>query len=377
MRVAFGMTVLNRCSARGTVDGIANYAREVYSRLENGYRCQVRGFTYGGRESAGVGEAVIDFGPFKAQALYSAGTGLSFPVASKRVAGKFDLVHATDHLVPRLKTVPVVATVMDAIPLSHPEWVSYSMRSVKNELWRRSVHWASHVITISEHARDEIVRWFRIPEHRVSITPLGVDRRWFDPPGAERLVDVVERYSLPAHFFLFVGTLQPRKNLLRLIAAHRALPAGVRKEFPLVVVGRAGWGCHEEVAQLNGGDGGALRWLRYVADADLVPLVSSASAMVFPSLCEGFGLPVVEAFAAGVPVITSDSTALRETAGDAAVLVRPESIGEIADAMRFVCANESLASQMAMRGRDRALSYSWERTAIETEKVYERVLAKL
>ena len=281
-------------------------------------------------------------------------------------------MHATDHLIPRLRKTPVIATLMDAIPLAHPEWVTYSFLGLKNALWRRSACWADHVVTISEHAKQELMQWFRLPEKRITVTPL-VDQRWFVTPTTSDIGRVNAEYALPERFFLFVGTLQPRKNVSQLIAAHRRLPDTVRREFPLVVVGRAGWGCNAEVAALNEGDQGALRWLRYVPDGDLVPLVSRATALVFPSLHEGFGLPVLEAFAVGIPVLSSNATSLPEVAGDSAILFDPNQSDEIAEAMKLLINDDVLAKKLEF-GRERAALFTWERTAEMTADVYRRVL---
>lgn len=374
IRVAFGTTVLERGLAQNAVDGIGNYSRELLGRLDRAEGLQLTPFAYSLAAAPAPAGRVLDFGAFQTQAIYSLATGLPFPVASRRVARTIDIVHATDHLIPRLPKVPVVATLMDAIPLAHPEWVAYSFRRVRNALWRRSAAWANHVVTISNYAKQELVEWFRIPEHRITVTPLGVDQRWFMMPAQADVDRVKANYALPERFFLFVGTLQPRKNLARLIAAHRGLPDALRRELPLVVVGRAGWGCEAEVAALSEGDNGALRWLRYVPDRDLIPLVSRATALVFPSLHEGFGLPVLEAFAAGVPVISSNATSLPEVAGDAAILFAPDQVGEMTDAMRLLANDERQAEVLRVRGRERAASFTWERTAQMTDEVYRRVL---
>ena len=376
MRVAFGTTVLERGLAREAVDGIGNYSRELLDKLTGVSGVQPIPFTYSRadlRDAAQSGR--LGLGPFGPQALYSLATGLSFPIAKRRLFGRLDLVHATDHLIPSIRNLPVVATLMDAIPLSHPEWVAYSFRNVKNAIWRKTAHWATHVITISSHAKEELIEWFRLPEHRISVTPLGVDRRWFAFPSPFEVHRINVTYALPERFFLFVGTLQPRKNVARLIAAHRMLPMSLRKEYPLVVVGRAGWGCEGEVSALEDGDGGALRWLRYVPESDLVTLVGRAAGLVFPSLHEGFGLPVLEAFAAGVPVIASNSTSLPEVAGDAAFLVNPERTDELSDAMRELVGNSAVADRLRIAGRERAARFTWDHTTALTVKVYRQVLA--
>ncbi len=370
MRVGFGTTVMARGLAQGGVDGIGSYTRELMQRMAQSPDIALQPFTYAGPMPPEMAASVVDAGDFQRQALVSLTTGVPFRTMQKVLTVKVDLVHATDHYIPKLRGIPVVATLMDAIPLAHPEWVTYRFKRVKNELWRRSTHWAQHIITISEFSRTEIAHWFKIPEKRISVIPLGVDERWFAIPAPEEMERVRTKYQLPAQFFLAVGTLQPRKNIGTLIAAHRMLPAALRRDVPLLVVGKAGWGCEEVVAQLKQGDGGALRWLQYVPDADMLPLLRQASALVFPSLHEGFGLPVLEAFAAGLPVIASNATAMPEVAGPGAVLVDPVVPGDWADAMRQLLLEGSRIDAMKICGRNRASHLTWTRTSEMTKSVY-------
>ncbi|HBI16255.1 MAG TPA: glycosyltransferase family 1 protein [Desulfobulbaceae bacterium] len=375
MRVAFGTTVLQRGLASESLDGIGNYTRELLKQLGQMRGLELKPFAFSGNRFSSSGHPILNLGPFKSQAILSAASGLSFPFADRSVAGEVDLVHATDHLIPSLGNVPVVATLMDAIPLAHPEWVPSSFRKIKNSLWRRSVHWARWVVTISAHARQELVKWFKLREDRISVIPLGVDRRWFVVPSNVDIERVNRHYGLPRCFFLFVGTLQPRKNILGLIAAHRMLPRAMRNDFPLLVIGRPGRGGLQTVRALAGNEDQTLRWLQYVPDTDLVPLVRRASAMVFPSFYEGFGLPILEAFAAGVPVVASNLSALPEVAGDAAWLVDPTRADALAEAMQSVVLEAATADELRRRGRARALQFTWEKTAAETAKVYHQVLA--
>lgn len=370
IRVGFGSTVLARGLAQGGVDGIGSYTRELMHRMTQSPDIVLRLFAYSGPMHPVMAASVIDVGNFQRQALTSLATGLPFGFMQKTVAGKVDVVHATDHYIPKLHGIPVVATLMDAIPLAHPEWVTYRFKRVKNELWRRSAHWPQHIITISEFSRTEIAYWFKIPEKRISVIPLGVDERWFIKPSPEELESVRVRYKLPNQFFLAIGTLQPRKNIETLIAAHRALPRALRHEAPLVVIGKSGWGCDKVIAQLMCGDAGALRWLQYVADADMLPILTQASALVFPSLHEGFGLPILEAFAARVPVIASNTTAIREVVGAGAVVINPLIPAEWADAMKSVLLNKVDVAAMKEQGFARAQFLSWERTSAATSRLY-------
>ncbi|WP_232222183.1 glycosyltransferase family 4 protein [Thioalkalivibrio paradoxus] len=374
LRVAFGVTALAHGLAGQGVDGIGAYSRELGARLAGTVAMDLRPFVYGPPAGLLGDSSARDVGRFRHQALGALLTGASFPGLRAMAREGLELIHATDHLVPWVRGTPVVATVMDAIPLAHPEWVSYPLKRISNALWRRSVQWANRVITISEYSRMEIERWFGVPGERIHVIPLGVDSRWFEPPGGEDLERVRQHHRLPDAYFLFVGTLQPRKNLTRLIAAHRRLPEYLRRDVPLVVAGRAGWGCDSVMAELRAERDAGLRWLGYVPDADLPAVFAGAAALLFVSLHEGFGLPLLEAFAAGVPVVASRTTALPEVAEGAALMVDPTDTGEIADAMRQVLDAAGLAARLSESGLARAREFTWDRTARMTLDVYRAVV---
>lgn len=159
---------------------------------------------------------------------------------------------------------------MDAIPLSHPDWISSSrLREQKIWLFRKSAHWADHIITLSEFSKTEIAKYFGISENRISVTPLGVDDRYFERLSGFNVESIVAKYSLLERYFIFIGTFQPRKNLDLLIAAHEALPPKAREEYPLMMVGRSGWGCSDLIARLSQyPPGGLVRWLQNVGDLE-------------------------------------------------------------------------------------------------------------
>lgn len=370
MRIGFGSTVLARGLAQGGVDGIGSYTRELMQRMAQQPDVALHPYAYAGPMPLDMAADLVHAGDFQRQALLALATGHPFNGLQQALATRVDLVHATDHYIPRLRGMPVVATLMDAIPLVHPEWVTYRFKKIKNELWRRSAHWAQHIITISEYSKNEIVQWFRIPEKRISVIPLGVDERWFFRSTAEAVERVRRLYQLPKQFFLSVGTLQPRKNIGMLIAAHRMLPRALRHDVPLVVVGKAGWGCHQIVAELKQGDGGALRWLQYVPDDDMPPLLQQATALAFPSLYEGFGLPVLEAFAAQVPVIASNTTAVPEVAEQGAVLVDPLKPAAWAEAMQYIILGDVQIDAMKVRALHRAEKLTWTKTCMATKDIY-------
>lgn len=173
-----------------------------------------------------------------------------------------------------------------------------------------------------------------------------------------------------------MGTLQPRKNLQRVLEAFQQLPKAVRREHPLVIVGRDGWSNEELLPQLEAlqqrGEG---RWLSYLPQTEVLALLQSAEALVFASLYEGFGLPVIEAFAAQCPVIASNTTSVQEVAGDATWSVDPSSVESISAAMLNVLQQNDHREQKIQRGLARAQQYTWQACAQQTLDVYRKVLA--
>lgn len=377
MRIAFSTSVLARGMTNSSIDGIGSYTRELGKSLacRNDISLIPIGFQMAVAKDVIAGtEPPVLLGRYGQKVLFSALT--SFPFSSKSlVERKIDIFHATDHLIPKFSDVPVVATLMDAIPLSHPEWVRMNLAALKRWLWQKAAHWADHVVTISEYSKVEIVTHFGIPADKISVTPLGVDARFFERIESQTKEAILDRLCIPDAFFLFVGTLQPRKNVERVLDAHAALPNRLRKEVPLIIVGRAGWGCETLVHRLSHPDNSSyVRWLQYLPDLEVRTLMQSANALVFPSLCEGFGLPVLEAFASGLPVITSNRTSLPEVAGDAALMVDPENVMEITEAMTQIIDSPGLSTQLAKAGLLRANSFDWNTCATATLAAYQKVL---
>ncbi len=376
MRVAFGVSALAAGMQQGGVDGIGSVTRELLGRLQSSADVEVLPYEFAHTVSGQIPGALA-VGSFQRQALCSLVAPVSFPVMRRVLRGRVDLVHATDHSIPRLRGTPVLATVMDAIPLSHPQWVDYRFKGMMNAAWRRSAHWADHVLTISEFSRRQIARHFRIPESRISVIPLGVDDRWFQTPSDAEWQRVSAAYALPEQFFLFVGTLQPRKNLECLLQAHETLPEDVRHHFPLLIVGREGWGCEALVSRLRADTVPHVRWLNYVPGADLPVLLSRATALLFPSLYEGFGLPVLEGFAAGTPVIASVTTSIPEVAGDAAILVDPLDPMAWRDQMLKLTSSPDCLEERIRLGKKRARLFSWSKTVQELTRLYTQVAGGL
>lgn len=295
MRIGIGATVWSQGLLSGHRDGIGHYSQELYRHLASSEEVrQLVPFVFGSRGSDQLdGAAVQRLPKYSSSVVWSAISGMGFSGTSSLCA-QVDLFHATDHYTPRFNNIPVVATLMDAIQLSHPQWGSQRARKLKNWLWRKSGHWADHVVTISEFSKQEIVRHFGIDPQKISVTPLGVDARYFERLSGDEAEKAVAGMNLPKRFFLFVGTFQPRKNIERIVDAHEAMPAALRKAIPLLIVGRNGWGADALIARLKAyGPNGDIRWLQNVSDVAKRGMMQRATALIFPSLFEGFGLPVL------------------------------------------------------------------------------------
>ncbi|MEM5329962.1 glycosyltransferase family 1 protein [Paraburkholderia sp. JHI2823] len=378
MKVGFGTTALARSIAHGGVDGIGSYTRELGRALiaRGGVDLVPAGYrTFVGDDVLPGALPPLNLGRHAVMATLGAVGPWKCAAEEELVTAHIDVFHATDHLIPKLSAIPVVATLMDAIPLSNPEWTTMKLATLRRWLLRRSGAWADHVITISDYSKRAIAEHFDIAPERISVVPLGVHPRFFEQIDQTARDEVLKRLSLPERFFLCLGTLQPRKNLERVMDAHASLPAALRREVPLVVVGRAGWGCESLVARLRASETeGSARWLQYLPDFDVRAVMQSASALVFASLGEGFGLPVVEAFASRLLVIASNTTSVPEVAADAAIQVDPCNAGEIAEAMRLVIEGPREADVLREAGLARARELTWEACAAKTVAVYQSVL---
>lgn len=375
MRLGLGTTVWSRGTALGHLDGIGIYSEALWQALSRCPELRISSYVLDGEpQSLACGTPVGLARSFPGLVLRSALLGADRGI-SRRLAAEVEVFHALDHHIPRLKDIPLVATVMDLIPQLHPEWVTPRLRALKSSLFNRSVRWADQVITISESSRLDIIRILKLPEDRVHVTPLGVDARYFSRQSTAARLEVLTRHGLEPGFFLFVGTLQPRKNLTAVLAAHARLPEVLRKRHPLVVVGRNGWRAEALVAELRALEArGEGKWLEYLPQNEVIALLQSAAALVFMSLFEGFGLPAIEAFAARCPVICSNTTSLPEVVGEAALQADPREPGAIAQAMQQVLDDPLGVQQRVDDGERRARGYTWDACAARTLEVYRLAL---
>ncbi|SFA85315.1 glycosyltransferase family 4 protein [Azotobacter beijerinckii] len=269
---------------------------------------------------------------------------------------------------------PCVATIHDLsfmrFPQFHPaERVAWLDRELPRTLRR-----ADFIVTPSELVRHELIEQFGVPAERVRATHLGADARFF-PRTAEQTQAVLARHGLQhGRYVAFVGTIEPRKGVDQLLAAWMQLPVSLRRTYPLVVAGASGWRNDELMAHIQTLQAsGEIRYLRYIGAADLPFLYSGAVAFVYPSLYEGFGLPVLEAMASGTPVICTAGTSMAEFAGEVAMLCEANDTAGLAATLHELLEDESLRERLIRRGLEQARLFSWTRCARETLEVYSRV----
>lgn len=283
------------------------------------------------------------------------------------VIGAVDVFHGTHFMLPAVRAARRVLTVHDVMFLRHPEL--FADRSA-NERWHRkelltSLDRTDMVMADSQCTRSDLMEVLDYPKERIRVVLLGVEERFFATSN-QAVADVAVRYGLERPYLVFlVGTPEPRKNLRRTVEAARlAAP-----DLPLVILGRAA-----PIRSFLGGDQPGVRLPGAIPDADLPLLLRGAELALYPSLYEGFGLPALEALAAGVPLITSDRGSLPEVVGDAAVLVDPESVEAMAHAIRRLRNDTERRARFVERGVARARELSWRRTAEQVLQVYRELV---
>jgi glycosyltransferase involved in cell wall biosynthesis len=268
----------------------------------------------------------------------------------------------------------LVSTVHDLVPLRLPDLVPARHRWAVRCLLGGALRRAQRIIAVSETTRGELLARYRLPASRVVVVPEAAAPH-FTPPPPPTLAAARARYGLDRPYVLFVGFLEPKKNLgVLLEAVARLRRAGVWGETELVVVGAPGWGPDPARRAQALGLEGAVRFMGAAPDADLPALYGGALAFAFPSLWEGFGLPALEAMAAGAPVVASNRGALPEVTAGAALLVDPAP-GPLAEALERLLADPGLRERLRLAGLARAAQFSWERTARETLAVYRAAAA--
>jgi glycosyltransferase involved in cell wall biosynthesis len=275
------------------------------------------------------------------------------------------------------KAFKTVITIHDMSHEYYPETVNQIiLNALKKELPQTAQN-AHAIIAVSQNTKKDILKFLKIPENKVKVIYHGVDEQ-FRPINDKELLDVIKKkYDLPPRFILYVGAIQPRKNISGIIRAYRILRKDPNFKHHLVMAGGVGWknkDIYRLVEEL--GLKNQIKFSSYIETTDLPAIYNLSEVFVFPSFYEGFGFPVLESMACGVPVITSNVSSLPEIGGNAVVYVNPHSVEEIADAVRMVLSDEALRNRCTLEGLERAKLFTWEKCGNETLKTFEEALKR-
>jgi glycosyltransferase involved in cell wall biosynthesis len=294
------------------------------------------------------------------------------PAALLRV--RPDVIHSLAFVSPVLNPIPSVVTVYDLSFVHYPEMLPPTRRMYLRLFTRWSCRQARRVIAISESTARDLAQTFHLSPEKIDVAVPGVGDQYKPLPEAD-IAAFRQRKGLPEHFLLFVGTLEPRKNLPMLLRAYAQLPALDRAAAPLVLAGGKGWMYEEIYRTIEANNLGDTVYLPGYLPADELPLwYNAAAAFVYPSVFEGFGLPVVEAMACGTPVIVSNVSSLPEAAGDCGISLDPDDVNGWALALSDAIHNADWRADAGARGQARSAQFTWASTAAKTAASYRRAI---
>lgn len=284
--------------------------------------------------------------------------------------GEVDVFHSSDWLEPPTRKAKRVTTIHDFAVFKYPE--TFTPRGGHNivENQKKKLHFVKNysdlVIAVSENTKREAMEILKIPERRIKVIYEAADPL-FSPRSKEAVKEIKKKYRIEGDYLLCVGTREPRKNLERVVLAFAEIVSAY-PNLSLVIAGKYGWGEESEKLEKK------VKILGFVEKEDLARLYSGATAFIYPSLYEGFGLPILEAMACGCPVITSNLGAMKEVAGEAALLVNPEKLEEIAGAISKIYRNAKTRENLVLKGLKRAGEFSWDKTALQTLEIYRSLI---
>ena len=304
---------------------------------------------------------------------------------------KLDLYHSPANVIPLQYSGKSVVTLHDLAIYKHPDWFpsNFMSRQIFSTkiLVPKSLRKAKRIIAVSENTKQDIIKQFKIPAKKIEVVYEGVMKS--DDLGNKKLIipdkqTLKKKFDIKDNYILFLGTIEPRKNIAALVKAYHGLLTRNRiksqkdnKNFPqLVLAGGRGWKYKEVFKTIkNLKLEKEIKYLDYVDHQDKIGLMQNALCFVFPSKYEGFGLPILEAMNLGIPVISSNVSSIPEVAGEAAILINPDSVSDLVQAIEKVVGDKKLREELSQKGREQSQKFSWQKTAEETLAIYKEVLS--
>ncbi len=288
---------------------------------------------------------------------------------------KIDLLHSPHYTMPYFSSVKHVVTFHDMSFFVVPKVHTFAKRYLfRVYMWLTSRK-ADAILSVSNATVEDITRILKIKRDKIYVTPLGADERFFEPVEMDK--GILKTYGIESEYFLYVGMIEPRKNIVRMLKAYNILPDEVKDRYKLVICGRKAWmyGDVFKYYEENNLEGRVL-FTGFVKDEHLQHIYKRAKLLLYVSLYEGFGLPLVEAMARGIPCITSNLSSMKEVAGDAGIKVNPYDENEIRDAVVQLINGDELRTSLIEKGHKQAQNYRWTNCASETLEVYNKLEAK-
>ena len=283
---------------------------------------------------------------------------------------KSDIYHFFNFIIPKNIKGKVIVTIYDTVFFSAPETMG-GMKTISE--YKYAAERSDLIITISESAKADIIKHFNIDEKKIKIVTPGIDLQKYSYKYSEsELENIRKKYNLPKNYILYLGTIEPRKNIERIVKAFKKYKKEINDDLKLVIVGRKGWK-YDNIMKLIEAMGTDIIITGYIDEEDKVPIYKLAQIFVFPSLYEGFGMPILEAMASKTPVITSNISSMPEVAGNAGMLVDPFNENEIFEAYKKILSDDELKKEMVQKGLEQAKKFEWKKSVEMLEKIYEEI----
>jgi glycosyltransferase involved in cell wall biosynthesis len=283
--------------------------------------------------------------------------------------GRCDVYFEPNFIPLQIRSKRVVATIHDFAFIHHPEWLPNDRRRYFNANFKTSIKRADKIIVPSEFVKKEALGYLGVPEDMVRAIHHGINTDIFRRYDESELKLLKVKHDLPENFILYVGSIEPRKNLERLLSAYRMLESGTRKDVKLVLAGFEGWK-NKKVLRLIKKFEKDVVFLGYLPDAEIAMLYNLATLFIFPSFYEGFGMPPTEAMACGCPVLVSNTASLPEVCQDAAKYFDPHDPEDIAEGISTLLSDDALRDALSIKGLKRAEAFKWKRSALEHLEIF-------
>lgn len=371
--------LINALLLNDKFSGIGHFTQNLLSTMSKAESGQNKVEVLLSKEYSG---ALAESGNFKPQKLHFSTASRLKRIYFEQIElnkylkqNKFDLYHTTNCISSYFSVLPTIITVHDLVALDYPEFCKNSTAAYYRLFLPNSIRKAKKIIAVSNTIKEDIIRKFDIDPEKIEVIHHGVGEEFTKIQSSGQLKQVIEKYQLPHKFLLFVGNLEPRKNLPNLIDALIELKKHNRFEHKLVIAGENGWknnSIFEKVKQYGIVDD--IIFTGYVDQQDLPSLYSLADLFVFPSFYEGFGLPVLEAMACGTPVLGSNRGALPEIIGTHLPSVNPSDVNDIVQKILLFVNDPQLKNTAVNYGKERVKQFTWEKTTQQTLNVYNQLL---